>query len=135
MGTTRKKAAGFPRHLLQLKEQNKALTYGSLVSRVTDGILCFAWQDNNVVLGLTTAFSLGKEQDVVIRERRRPRVTSTNASVALPVFGKEWKKDLPIPIAIDAYNHGMNAVDIANQLRANFSCHLNYERRNWRPLA
>jgi hypothetical protein len=29
----------------------------------------------------------------------------------------------------------MNAVDVANQLRANFSCHLAFKRRNWRPLA
>ena len=29
----------------------------------------------------------------------------------------------------------MNAVDVANQLRSNFTCHLQFERRNWRPLA
>ena len=29
----------------------------------------------------------------------------------------------------------MNAVDLANQLRQNFSCHRAFETRHWRPLA
>ena len=28
----------------------------------------------------------------------------------------------------------MNTVDVANQLRSNFSSQYGYERRNWRPL-
>ena len=69
------------------------------------------------------------------RERRRPKNTSTNARIALPIFGNDRKKRLPIPTVINAYNHAMNAVDVANQIRANFTCHLAFERRNWRPLA
>jgi Transposase IS4 len=134
MGTTRKNSKDFPEILLQIKDLNQALLYrGSLA--IIKGVLCFVWQDNNVVLGITTAFSLHTEKDSVLRDRRRPGDASTNARIALSIFDKDWVKRLPIPTAIDGYNHGMNAVDVANQLRANFSCHLAFERRNWRPLA
>jgi hypothetical protein len=33
----------------------------------------------------------------------------------------EHTRDLPIPIAIDDYNHFMRGVDIANKLQAGFS--------------
>ena len=36
------------------------------------------------------------------------------------------KKWLEIPLAIDEYNHGMNGVDRANQLRRNYTV-----RRTW----
>ena len=135
MGTTRKNATGLPEELLRLKDAKQAFLYGGLVAIVQGKTLCFAWQDNNVVLGLTTAFSLHQPRDIVIRNRKRPKDSLTNAAIAVPIFGGLWNKDLPIPTAIDAYNHGMNAVDVANQLRANFTCHLAFEQRNWRPLA
>jgi Transposase IS4 len=60
MGTTRKNSKGFPEPFLNIKEINSALIYGGYVSIVKGEALCFAWQDNNVVLGITTAFSLDK---------------------------------------------------------------------------
>ncbi|OQU98469.1 hypothetical protein CLAIMM_04254 [Cladophialophora immunda] len=135
MSTTRKSLKGLPEKLIALKELKQPLIYGGYKAIVKENILCFAWQDNNVVLGLTTAFSLHKVGDFVIRDRRRPGDASTNARIALLVFGEDWIKPLPIPLAIDAYNHGMNTVDNANQIRANFSAQLRFERRNWRPLA
>ena len=112
------------------------MDYGGVLAIPRERTLCFAWQDNNVVLGLTTAFSLhNPSEDFVLRNRKRPKESSTNASIARRTFGNQPQKRIPIPTAIDAYNHGMNAVDIANQLRQNFSCHRAYETRNWRPLA
>jgi hypothetical protein len=134
MGTTRKNSKGLPQELIQLKDLNTPLIYGGHINRIVDRALCFAWQDNNIVLGITTAFSLNETGDFVLRERKRPGKASTNAHIALPVFGNEWKKELPIPVAIDAYNHGMNAVDIANQFRAHTTFQHPFERRNWRPL-
>jgi Transposase IS4 len=43
-------------------------------------------------------------------------------------------KWLQILCAINDYNHYMNGVDRANQLRRNFTAHRAYERRVWRPL-
>ena len=136
MGTIRKSSGGFPETLQDLKAINKALDYGGTLAVSQEWTLCFAWQDNNVVLGLTTAFSLHRaSEDFVLRLRKRPKESSTNASISRRVFGSQPQKKIPIPKAIDAYNHGMNAVDVANQLRQNFSCHRAYETRNWRPLA
>jgi Transposase IS4 len=114
MGTTRKNSKNFPEDLLQIKDLNQALLYGGSLAIIKEGVLCFAWQDNNVVLGITTAFSLHREKDFVLRDRRRPGDASTNARIALSIFGKDWVKRLSIPTAIDVYNHGMNAVDVAN---------------------
>ena len=33
------------------------------------------------------------------------------------------------------YNHNHNLVDLADQLRGNFTCQRQWETRNWRPLA
>ena len=66
--------------------------------------------------------------------RKRPAPTSTNAPIVRPVFGDEATKLLYIPESIDDYNHHMNGVDLANQLRKTLTCHRPFERRNWRPL-
>jgi hypothetical protein len=67
--------------------------------------------------------------------RRRPKNSSTNAAIARPVFSNQSRQYLSIPTTIDAYNHHMNGIDLANQLRQNFTCHRPLETRNWRPLA
>ncbi len=80
---------------------------------------------------MTTAYNL---TDTVIRARKRPSATSTSASITRSIFGDLSVKDLPIPTAINAYNHHMGGVDIANQYRAAFTTlqHQNY--RYWKPL-
>jgi hypothetical protein len=134
-GTTRKNALGFPMWLVKLKEQGKsrgkAMEWGAMRAEVVEGVLCFAWQDNNTVLGITTAYS---PDDLVVRTRKRPAETSTNAAIVRPVFGDEYTKDLAIPKLIDEYNHHMGGVDIANQLRASYSTHNRRQKRYWKPL-
>lgn len=66
MGTIRKNLSGFPQVLLDVKEINKALTYGGVLAVSVRYTLCFAWQDNNVVLGITTSYSLHREEDYVV---------------------------------------------------------------------
>jgi len=134
MGTTRKNATGLPTELLLLKDQRRSLVWNSTIARTQGHCLCFLWQDNNAVLGITTAFSLHQEEDRTRKDRRRPKPTSTNAAVVLPVFGDHSIKTLDIPTAIDAYNHHMNGGDHANQLRATFSCHRPQEDKWWRPV-
>lgn len=74
------------------------------------GVLCLAWQDNNIVLLLST---IHLSYLYVPTERKRPAVTSTNAAIARTPFGDKIKKQLGIPIAINDYNHFMGSVDIA----------------------
>jgi Transposase IS4 len=111
MGTTRVTASGLPPELIRLKKAKELLKWGHLKIIILDNILYFLWQDNNRVLGITTAYNL---TDTVIRARKRPSSTSTSASITRPVFGDLPVKKLPIPTAINAYNHYMGGVDTAN---------------------
>ena len=80
---------------------------------------------------MTTAYNL---TDTVMRSRKRPSTTSTSASIVRPIFGDSARKDLLIPVAINAYNHYMGGVDIANRLRADFTTLQTQNMRYWRPL-
>jgi hypothetical protein len=137
MGTTRKNANGLPERFLKLKELEQPLLYGGNICTMVGETLCFAWQDNKIVLCITTTFSLNDGgPDWVLRTRRRPKESSTNAAITRPIFGSAATMELPIPKAIDAYNHYMGGIDQANQIRGQgYTCHRPYEVRNWRPLA
>ena len=50
-------------------------------------------------------------QEIVEKNRKRPKKTSTSASIARAPFGDEFTKVLPIPSIIDGYNNGINIVD------------------------
>lgn len=63
----------------------------------------------------------------------KPAETSTNAAIARAPFGDKVIEDQSIPAAINDYNHYMNGVDIANQLRSNYEIHRKTQR-NWFPL-
>lgn len=69
----------------------------------------------------------------VIRERKRPKPTSTNAKITRAPFGDSARKDLPIPAFIDGYNHYMGAVDRANQLRKYFTIHFPRNEKEFFP--
>ncbi|KAJ0125790.1 hypothetical protein HZ326_31104, partial [Fusarium oxysporum f. sp. albedinis] len=75
----------------------------------------FSWQDNAVVLFLTTGFREGNQ---VIRSRRWPAGSSAANRAAWEVFGSELGKDLRVPLGIDEYNHHTNGVDTGDQLRS-----------------
>ena len=94
-------------------------------------VLELAWKDQNVVLFMTTV-SNGQKQ--VKRLRRRPAKTATNARTSRAVFGHdEARKELPIPEFIDQYNHYMNGVDNADQLRCYYSTQ-KVHFKSWKPL-
>ena len=44
------------------------MEWGAMRAEVVEGVLCFAWQDNNTVLGITTAYSPDD-----LRERDLPK--------------------------------------------------------------
>ena len=101
LGTTRKNAEGFPSDLIDVKSHNKLFEWGEDVSVKVRKIPCFLWQDNNAVLGATTAFSIHKVKDHVVRSRKRPKRTSTNAAIVYRAFNGAVFKDLSIPRLID----------------------------------
>jgi transposase IS4-like protein len=128
-GTTRPQN-GIPSQLVELKDHIKSIPWGSLYASEAQGVLCLAWQDNNIVLLLSTIHS---PELCTPTKRKRPAATSTNASIARAPFGDEIIKELEIPTAIDDYNHYMGGVDIANQYRASYEIHRKCERV-WFPL-
>jgi hypothetical protein len=125
-------------------------TWGSLRSAVVIAFpdklhapttLVSVWQDSNKV-GFCTTIHDGTEW--VVRNRKRPKGTSTSAAITKQPFYMfsppprckepyENTRLLPIPGAIDDYNHYMGGVDIADQLRAGFSTQQRGVKP-WRPL-
>jgi hypothetical protein len=63
------------------------------------------------ILGMTTGHVPTEE---ITRNRKRPKKTSINSTIAREVFDGQHRKKLEIPIIIDYYNYYMNSVDIAN---------------------
>jgi hypothetical protein len=80
----------------------------------------------------------------VVKNRKRPKGTSTSAAITKQPFHMfsppsgckelyEHTRLLPIPGAINDYNHYMSRVDIADQLQAGFSTQ-QHRVKPWKPL-
>src|SRR6266516_5343988 len=69
----------------------------------------------------------------ITRNRKRPKKTSINSTIAREVFDGQYRKELKIPLFIDSYNHYMNSVDIANQLRATETVHFSRNEKEFFP--
>src|SRR5271170_536541 len=67
----------------------------------------------------------------ITRNRKRPKKTSTNSTIAREVFDGQYRKELEIPFFIDCYNHYMNSVDVANQLRATAIVHFSRNEKEF----
>lgn len=88
------------------------------------------WKDQNFVLLMTTVHT---GHETIKRNRRRSPKTATNARTSRAIFGEEAVKELSIPEFIDLYNHFMNGVDIADQIRSYYSTQ-RVHLENWKPL-
>lgn len=124
-GTTQTTSSGtdFPILLKKLKDLSSHIPYHKVCAIPVNDVLCFAWQDNNIVLGLTTIHTVNQTDDYIERERRRPQKTSTNGALVHREFGDQAVKNMLIPRFIDDYNYHMGGVDIANQHRAAYETH------------
>ena len=130
---TKEKDRGMHETLIDLKLKYGAqLEWGKLFGRLSENrkVLQFAWKDQQVVLFMSTV-SNGRR--TVKRNRKRPSKTSTNARTSRAVFGNEPVKELAIPEFIDLYNHFMNGVDVADQLRSYYTSQ-RVHLKTWKPL-
>lgn len=82
---------------------------------------------------MLTTIHVVSSENTVVRERKRPRLTSTNGRQVRAVFGDNPTKQLAISQIVDDYNFRMGGVDIADQLRAAYTCH-HASRRTWMSL-
>ena len=71
---------------------------------------------------------------MIIRPRNRPSATSISGSIARLMFRDLPRKNLPIPTAINDYNHFMGGIDTANRYRADFTTLRPKNYRYWKPL-
>jgi hypothetical protein len=130
-GTVRVNSAMFPASLKI--EKSIHLDWNTLSGVVVNDVLAILWIDNGPVHMLTTIHGIKDDKWKIPTIRRRPRETSSNAINVRRVFGEATQKEVPIPKAIDDYNHFMGGVDIADQYRSYYNCQLTASR-TWMPL-
>ena len=137
-GTMKLNRRDLPKLLVEMKQVfARDIPYGVLAAVVQNNVLMVAWQDNNLVLGLTTAYGIREIDDAVFKKRKRPSKTSTNARVVLPAFKENekdiWEKEFKVSKLFHYYNKYMGEVDRFNALVAAYSSQRACNR-NWMPL-
>ncbi|KZL82807.1 hypothetical protein CI238_13145 [Colletotrichum incanum] len=134
-GTCRKDS-GIDEILVAEKEtEGRGIPWGEVhcIPTLNGEVNQFTWKDNALVLFLSTVFQNGQE---VIRSRRRPAGDSAAKRAARQqVFGPDVRKDLPVPKAIDEYNHKMNGVDVSDQIRSYYQYNHPIRRGGWQSIA
>jgi hypothetical protein len=102
---------------LKKSDDKDTITWGETHNLVVESNLIAqtGWKDNAFCLMMSTVFD-GRE--MVQRERKRPKETSTKGKTARVAFGDQPRKVLWIPKLFDSYNYNMLAVDQHNHMTA-----------------
>ena len=79
---------------------------------------------------MTTSYTPIKE---ITRNRKQPKKISTNSTIAKKAFNGQHRKKLEIPLFINYYNHHMNSINVANQLRATTTVHFSRNKKEFFP--
>jgi len=126
----KEKKFGMNEKLIELKTKwSNHIAWGKLYGCLSPDqkVLQLAWKDSQVVLFMTT---IVEARTTVSRVRKRP---NTKDKWIKEEFGDQPFKLLEIPDFIDMYNHLMNSIDRADQIRTYYRTNRrNY--RTWKPL-
>ena len=124
------KRRGMDQDLIDIKlKHNGKLAWGTLYARPTSDKrqMQFVWKDSATVLFLSTIHS-GRKQ--VLRNRKRPK---NGSKLVQSTWKGASRKQLMIPDFINNYNHYINEVNLADQIRAAYSTQRR-TRLTWVPL-
>ncbi|KAI3655789.1 hypothetical protein MP638_005583 [Amoeboaphelidium occidentale] len=133
-GTVRASSGNFPPSLRGVRDQRGLRAeWGKLGGVVVNDVMVAAWVDNNIVYMLSTIHTIHKPADHVEVPRKRPRENSNNSATRNDLFGENAVLPLKIPKIIYDYNHNMNDVDIADQMRSNYATQRTHYK-TWVPL-
>jgi hypothetical protein len=126
----KEKNFGMNENLTELKTKwSNHIAWGKLFGCLSPDqkVLQLAWKDAQVVLFMTTVVDA---RTTISRVRKRPNGGDKWIKAE---FGDQAFKSLDIPEFIDMYNHFMNGVDRADQIRTYYRTNRrNY--RTWKPL-
>lgn len=125
---------GIHKDLVALKKKPGSTPYHATMEIPTPcgRVNQITWRDNEMVLFLTTTYSTS---ETIVTLRRRPKAGNTpHKRLARAAFGEAAAKEFEIPKCINDYNHLMGAIDIADQLRAEYPWHFRWRRGPTPPL-
>jgi hypothetical protein len=126
----KEKNFGMNENLTELKTKwSNHIPWGKLYGCLSPDqkVLQLAWKDSQIVLFMTTVIDA---RTTISRVRKRPNGGDKWIKAE---FGDQAFKSLNIPEFIDMYNHFMNGVDRADQIRTYYRTNRrNY--RTWKPL-
>ena len=117
-GTARANSGIFKELVEEKKHPDPSKPWGWIRAVPTqDGLVNqMAWKDSQIVLFISTVHA---STEMIITKRRRPAKANTPFKKKIwEIFDGQYEKDLPIPVAINEYNHNMNSVDVGDQLLA-----------------
>ena len=74
------------------KEKEKSYEWDFLIGIVVEKVLVMLWIDNRSVTMLSTIHTINGEENKIVKERRRPKETSSNSQKVRSVFGNAAHK-------------------------------------------
>ena len=130
-GTARTNSAEYPQQLKKHEKRGNKWNWGKTEDLVVRDVSHICWRDRVLVRFMTTCY---KASEITNVPRKRPHGTNLlDRQEIQRLWGEEYRTTIPqLSIAVD-YNLFMGGVDIADQMRSYYSCHMK-SQRNWMPL-
>ncbi|POM71390.1 O-methyltransferase [Phytophthora palmivora] len=132
-GTAQSNSAKYPKQMRFRNDKTKKHDWNTIKSMSVGNVLVIFWMDNGPVQLLSPIHDVVGSEWLIERERKRPRITSTNGASMRKQFGDSVRKTFAIPRCVDDYNHFMNGVDVTDQYRAYYKTQL-IAYRTWMPI-